>query len=103
MAEYSAFDKVPAKEQSYSFLDQVAFWFSATSLPATWLYGAYMAGWKGVIASLLLIIGVNGLSLIPWAYFGEIAQKTGGSMMAIARPAFGIRGSVIPSIFYLAF
>lgn len=48
-------------------------------------------------------IGENFLSLLPWAYLGEIAQKTGGSMMAIARPAFGIRGSIVPSLFYLLF
>lgn len=101
--EYSAFDKVPLNKRSYSFLDQVAFWFSATSLPAAWLYGAFMAGWQGVLAAMLLIIGVNALSLIPWAYLGHIAAETGGSMMAIARPAFGTRGSIVPSVFYLAF
>lgn len=101
--EYTAFEKVPAKAQTYSFFDQVIFWFSTTSLPAAWLYGAYMAGWKGVMASLLLIIGVNALSLIPWAFLGQMAQQTGGSMMALARPAFGIKGSIVPSIFYLIF
>ncbi|MDE2590485.1 MAG: cytosine permease, partial [Patescibacteria group bacterium] len=101
--EFTALEKVPASARTYSFWDQVIFWFSTTSLPATWLYGAYMAGWKGVIPSLLLIIGVNALSLFPWAYFGEMAVVTGGSMMALARPSFGIRGSVIPSLFYLAF
>jgi NCS1 nucleoside transporter family len=101
--EFTALEKIPSKARTYSFVDQVAFWFATTSLPATWLYGAYMAGWKGVLASLILIIGVNGLSLIPWAYLGYMATTTGGSMMTLARPAFGIRGSVIPSIFYLIF
>lgn len=101
--EYTAFEKVPSSARTYSFWDQVAFWFASTSLPAAWLYGALMAGWKGVAASLIFIIGVNAISLIPWAYLGHIAQKTGGSMMAIARPAFGIKGSIVPSIFYLIF
>src|SRR6185436_16800157 len=101
--EYSAFDKVPQKAQSYTFLDQTVFWFASTSLPAAWLYGALMAGWQGVSSAMLLIIGVNALSLIPWAFLGRIAQETGGSMMAIARPAFGIRGSIVPSVFYLIF
>lgn len=101
--EYSAFEKVPQNKRSYSFRDQVVFWFASTSLPAAWLYGAIMAGWQGVGASMIFIIGVNALSLIPWAYLGYISQVTGGSMMAIARPAFGIRGSILPSIFYLIF
>ncbi|MGH7245949.1 MAG: purine-cytosine permease family protein [Candidatus Levyibacteriota bacterium] len=101
--EYGAFEKVPQNKRSYSFWDQTVFWFSTVSLPAAWLYGALMAGWKGVLAATLLIVGVNALSLIPWAYLGKMAQETGGSMMALARPAFGIKGSVVPSVFYLIF
>jgi len=101
--EYTAFEKVPAKAQTYSFIDLVSFWFSTASLPAAWLYGALMAGWQGVVSSMIFIIGVNLLSFIPWSYLGQMAQETGGSMMALARPSFGIKGSVIPSIFYLIF
>lgn len=99
--EYSAFEKVPAKDQTFSFWDQFVFWFSAASLPAAWYYGALMAGWQGIIGALLLILVVNTIAFIPWAYLGEIAGKTGGSSMAIVRPAFGIKGSIVPSIFYL--
>jgi len=99
--EYSAFEKVPAKGRTFSFWDQTVFWFSACSLPAAWYYGALMAGWQGIAGALILIFIVNTISFIPWAYLGEIAAKTGGSSMAIVRPAFGIKGSVVPSIFYL--
>src|SRR3989344_7213440 len=99
--EYSAFEKVPKSAQTFTFWDQFAFWFSATSLPAAWYYGALMAGWQGIIGALFLIFVVNTLAFIPWAYLGEIAGKTGGSSMAIVRPAFGIKGSLVPSIFYL--
>lgn len=99
--EYSAFEKVPLNKRTYSFWDQFAFWFGACSLPAAWLYGALMAGWQGIIGALVLIFVVNTLSFIPWAYLGEIAAKTGGSSMAMVRPTFGIKGSVVPSAFYL--
>jgi nucleobase:cation symporter-1, NCS1 family len=99
--EYSAFDKVPSNDRSYSFWDQTVFWFSACSLPAAWYYGALMAGWQGIIGAFVLILVVNTLSLLPWAYLGEIAAVTGGSSVAIVRPAFGIKGSVVPSVFYL--
>lgn len=101
--EYSAFEKVPVKARTYNWWDQFAFWFGATSLPAAWLYGALMAGWQGVAGALILIFIVNTLSFIPWAYLGEMAYKTGGSSMAIVRPAFGIKGSIVPSLFYLIF
>lgn len=101
--EYSAFEKVPENKRTFSFWDQTVFWFSACSLPAAWYYGALMAGWQGVAGALILIFIVNTLSFIPWAYLGEMAAKTGGSSMAIVRPAFGIKGSIVPSIFYLIF
>lgn len=101
--EYAAFEKVPLKERTYSFFDQFVFWFASTSLPAAWYYGALMAGWQGIIGALILIFLVSTISFIPWAYLGKIAQETGGSSMAIIRPAFGIRGAIVPSIFYLIF
>lgn len=101
--EYSSFVKVPREARSFSFLDQFVFWFAATSLPAAWTYGALMAGWIGIPGALLLIFVVSTLSFLPWAYLGRIAQETGGSSMAIVRPTFGIRGSIVPSFFYLIF
>lgn len=101
--EYAAFDKVPLKERTYSFFDQFVFWFASTSLPAAWYYGALMVGWQGIMGALVLIFIVSTISFIPWAYLGRIAAETGGSSMAIIRPAFGIRGAIIPSIFYLIF
>lgn len=99
--EYSTFDKVPLKARIYSFWDLVAFWFSSASLPSAWFYGALMAGWQGLAGAAFLIIVVNTLSLIPWAYLGRIAAETGGSTIANARPAFGIRGAIVPSFFNL--
>src|SRR3989344_8374487 len=99
--EYSAFDKVPQKARTFSFWDQSVFWFSSCSLPAAWTYGALLAGWQGILGATLIILLVNTLSFIPWAYLGEIAAKTGGSSAAFLRPAFGIRGSIVPSVFYL--
>jgi purine-cytosine permease-like protein len=101
--EYSAFDKVPPKSRTFGFWDQTVFWFSACSLPAAWYYGALLAGWQGMLGAIILILVVNTASLLPWAYLGEIAAVTGGSSLAIVRPAFGIKGSIIPSLFYLIF
>src|SRR3990172_1057234 len=68
--EYSAFEKVPPKARTFSWWDQFAFWFGATSLPAAWLYGALMAGWQGIAGALILIFIVNSLSFIFKLWLG---------------------------------
>lgn len=102
-SEFGALDKIPTQARTFSFWDQFVLWFGATSLPAAWYYGALMAGWSGLGGALLLILVVNTLSFIPWAYLGHIAAKTGACSMALVRPAFGLRGSLVPSALYLVF
>lgn len=102
-AEYRALDKIPTDARIFGFWDQCALWFGAASLPAAWYYGALMAGWKGLPGAFLLIFVVNTLVLIPWAFLGWIAAQQGAASMALVRPTFGLRGSIVPSIFYLIF
>jgi NCS1 family nucleobase:cation symporter-1 len=101
--EYAALDPVPTKARIFGFSDQAAFWFAATCLPAAWFYGALMAGATGLPGALLLILVVSPLSLLPWALLGWIAAKTGACSTALVRPAFGLRGSAVPSVLYLVF
>lgn len=102
-AEYRALDKIPPQARVFGFWDQVVLWFGAASLPAAWYYGALMAGWRGLPGALLLILVVNTLVFVPWALLGRIAAEQGAASMAMVRPAFGLRGSVLPSMFYLIF
>ncbi len=102
-AEYRALDKIPVKARVFGFWDQCALWFGAASLPAAWYYGALMTGWQGLPGAFLLIFAINTLVLIPWAFLGWIAAQQGAASMALVRPTFGLRGSVVPSIFYLIF
>lgn len=101
--EYAALDPVPPTARSFGLWDQAAFWFAATCLPAAWFYGALMAGAAGLPGALFLIAVVSPLSLIPWAFLGWIAAKTGACSTALVRPAFGLRGSALPSVLYLVF
>ncbi len=100
--EYAALDPVPATARNFGFADQAAFWFAAC-LPAAWLYGALMAGAAGVPSALFLILVVSPISLIPWAFLGWIAARTGACSTALVWPAFGLRGSAVPSVLYLVF
>ncbi len=102
-AEYRALDKIPPHARVFGFWDQFALWFAAASLPAAWYYGALMAGWQGLRGALILIFIVNTLAFVPWALLGSIAAESGAASMALVRPTFGLRGSVIPSFFYLIF
>ncbi len=102
-AEYRALDKIPERAKVFGFWDQAALWFGAGSLPAAWLYGAIMAGWTGLAGALLLILVVSPITFLPWALLGYIAFRTGGASVAIVRPAFGLRGSIVPAIGYLIF
>ena len=101
--EYKAAQKVPKSARNFSFLDQAVLWFGAGSLPAAWYYGALMAGFAGLPGAFVLIFVFSTIIFIPWALLGYIAAKTGASSMALVRPAFGIKGSKLPSIFYLIF
>ena len=102
-AEYRALDQIPTSARTFSLSDQAALWFGAASLPAAWLYGGIMAGWTGLGGALLLILVISPLTLLPWAALGLIAARVGGASVAIVRPAFGLRGSAIPAVFYLVF
>lgn len=102
-AEYRATDKVPPEARSFSFWDQFALWFAAASLPAAWLYGGYMTGAYGLPGAVLLIFIASTVTFVPWALIGYIAADKGASSVALLRPAFGLRGSKLPSVFYLFF
>ena len=102
-AEYRASDKVPVEARSFDFWDQFALWFAVASLPAAWLYGGLMTGAYGLPGAILLIFGVSTLTFIPWALIGYIAADKGASSVTLLRPAFGLRGSRLPSVFYLFF
>ncbi len=101
--EFKAAERVPKQARNFTFLDQAILWFGAASLPAAWYYGALMAGFAGLPGAFLLIFIFSTIIFIPWALLGHIAAKTGASSMALVRPTFGIRGSKLPSIFYLIF
>ncbi len=102
-AEYRATDQVPPAARSFSSWDQFALWFAAASLPAAWLYGGYMTGAYGLPGAIVLIFVVSAITFIPWAYIGYIAADKGASSVTLLRPAFGLRGSKLPSVFYLFF
>jgi len=103
VAEYKATDQVPTEARAFTGWDQFALWFAAASLPAAWLYGGYMTAAYGLPGAFALIFLVSTVTFIPWALIGYIAADKGASSVSLLRPAFGLRGSKLPSVFYLFF
>src|SRR5438094_42786 len=102
-AEYKATDQVPTEARKFTGWDQFTLWFAAASLPAAWLYGGYMTGAYGLPGAFALIFLASTITFIPWALIGYIAADKGASSVSLLRPAFGLRGSKLPSVFYLFF
>ncbi len=62
-----------------------------------------MTGAYGLPGAFVLIFLVSTVTFIPWALIGYIAADKGASSVSLLRPAFGLRGSKLPSVFYLFF
>src|SRR5207245_11513908 len=62
-----------------------------------------MTGAYGPPGAFALIFLVSTITFIPWALIGYIAADKGASSVSLLRPAFGLRGSKLPSVFYLFF
>src|SRR5437899_10333780 len=96
-----ASDRVAAKARTFSGWDQFTLWFAAASLPAAWLYGGYMTGAYGLPGAFALIFLASTLTFIPCALIGYIAADKGASSGSLLRPALGLRGRQLPSVFCL--
>src|SRR5205809_723792 len=62
-----------------------------------------MTGAYGLPGAFALIFLASTITFIPWALIGYIAADKGASSVSLLRPAFGLRGSKLPSVFYLFF
>lgn len=77
--------------------DLFATWIGANANNGTWYIGGVIAAAGMMTASTALIIcGVLSYALLGLASY--MGYKTGLPAMALTRPAFGLRGSFIPSI-----
>lgn len=95
--EYYATEDVPMSQRNVGFFDMIAIWVGANSNNASWYVGGTVAG--------MAFAGAIGVTLIanPFAYLilalvGYMGYKVGTSTMALTRPAFGVRGSILPTI-----
>jgi putative hydroxymethylpyrimidine transporter CytX len=95
--EYGATEPVPDGDRVLHFADMVATWIGANANNGTWYVGGVVAGaaFSGAVFTTLVS---NPVAYLVMALIGFIGYKTGISTMALTRPSFGIRGSVLPSV-----
>jgi NCS1 family nucleobase:cation symporter-1 len=95
--EYGATESVPLHARSLSFWDMMATWVGANANNGTWYIGGVIAGtaFAGSIAVMLI---ANPIAYFIMALIGYAGYKVGTSTMALTRPAFGVRGSYLPSL-----
>ena len=94
--EYYATDEVPMAQRNIGFFDMIAIWVGANSNNASWYVGGTVAGaaFAGAIAVTLI---ANPIAYLILALVGYMGYKVGTSTMALTRPAFGIKGSALPT------
>src|SRR5690625_6407179 len=75
----------------------IAIWVGANSNNASWYVGGTVAGmaFAGAIGVTLI---ANPIAYLILALVGFMGFKVGTSTMALTRPAFGIRGSILPTL-----
>lgn len=95
--EYYATEAVPMGQRNIGFFDMIAIWVGANSNNASWYVGGTVAGmaFAGAIGVTLI---ANPIAYLILALVGFMGFKVGTSTMALTRPAFGIRGSILPTV-----
>jgi nucleobase:cation symporter-1, NCS1 family len=95
--EYYATDDVPMSQRNIGFFDMIAIWVGANSNNASWYVGGTVAGAAFAGAITVTLIS-NPIAYLILALVGYMGYKVGTSTMALTRPAFGIKGSALPTV-----
>ncbi|PIC58003.1 hypothetical protein CSV80_06780 [Sporosarcina sp. P12(2017)] len=94
--EHYATEEVPMSQRNIGFFDMVAIWVGANSNNASWYVGGTVAGMAFAGAVGVTLIS-NPIAYLILALVGYMGFKVGTSTMALTRPAFGIKGSLLPT------
>lgn len=97
MAKKEIIQATTDSQRTMSKWDMFATWIGANANNGTWYIGGVIAAVGLVKASTLLVI-VGSLSYILLGLASYMGYKTGLPAMALTRPSFGVKGSILPSI-----
>lgn len=95
--EYAATESVNKEDRKLSFWDMTLTWIGANANNGSWYVGGVVAGAAFAGAALVTVIA-NPIAYLIMALVGLIGYRVGTSTMSLTRPAFGLRGSYLPSL-----
>jgi NCS1 family nucleobase:cation symporter-1 len=95
--EYAAIEPVPQQDRNLNSWDMFATWVGANANNGTWYVGGVVAA-TAFLPSLYVTVMANPVAYVVLALIGFIGFRVGVSTMALTRPAFGVKGSILPSI-----
>lgn len=96
--EYPITEAVPAEDRHIGFMDMALTWMGANCQPGTWAIGGTIAG-AGFMGAFGITILANPVAYVVLALIGFIAYKVGTTTMGLTRVVFGVRGTILPTIF----
>ncbi len=85
------------RQRNMGFWDMVFLWFGANTNNASWYLGGSVAGATFGGAIIVALIA-NPIAYLVLALVGLMGFKIGVSTMALTRPAFGVKGSALPTL-----
>lgn len=95
--EYAAIEPVPQQDRNLNSWDMFATWVGANANNGTWFVGGVVAA-TAFLPSLYVTALANPVAYVVLALIGFIGFRVGVSTMALTRPAFGVKGSFLPSL-----
>ncbi|HWR30060.1 MAG TPA: cytosine permease [Negativicutes bacterium] len=95
--EYAAIEPVPEQARNLTSWDMFATWIGANANNGTWFVGGVVAA-TSFLPSIWVTALANPVAYVVLALIGFIGFRVGVSTMAITRPAFGVKGSFLPSL-----
>lgn len=95
--EYAAIEPVPQKDRNLNSLDMFATWIGANANNGTWYVGGVVAA-TSFLPALYVTALANPIAYVVMALIGFIGFRVGVSTMALTRPAFGVKGSMLPTL-----
>jgi len=97
MAQKEHIQPTTSDQRTMSKWDMFATWIGANANNGTWYIGGVIAAVGLIKASTLLVI-VGSISYVLLGLASYMGYKTGLPAMALTRPSFGVKGSILPSI-----
>ena len=91
-------ERIRDEDKSFKLLDYIWMGFGWGINTGSWYFGGVFAT-LGFVGAMFMGWFVSPLMMVPWAFLGIIAYKHSITTSGMTRACFGVRGSILPSLF----